>query len=115
MPSPVIDNKLTIQKKKKKDRNKLEGTLHKVGVAFGHELDPSYRSIRLCMLGRGDERDQPVPIKEPAGAKGLETQCLHRGRGRLQLGGLSSGRNGSRKRSGHNPEPSGGGKRERRM
>ena len=82
--------------------NKLQGAPHKVSVALGHEFNPSNRSIGLGTLCGCDERDEPVPIEEPARTEGLKTKVLHRGRGTLR-GGLSRGNTGSRERLSHNP------------
>ena len=83
-------------------------------MALGNELDPSDLSIGLGTLRRGNERHQPVLVQVPTGAEGFETKFLRCGRGTLQLGGLSSRSSGSGERRGHNPVPSGSGKRERR-
>ena len=86
-----------------------------MSVALGNEFDPGNGTVGLGTLRRHDERHQPVLVQVPAGAECLETKVLRCGRGMLRLRGLSRGNSGSGERSSHNPVPSGGGKRERRM
>ena len=66
------------------------------------EFDPSNGSVGLGTLCGHDERDEPVPIEEPARTEGLKTKVLRGGRGTLR-GGLSRGEAGSGERGSHNP------------
>ena len=46
-------------------------------MALGHEFDPSDGSIGFSTLCGRNERDEPVPIEEPARTEGLKTKVLH--------------------------------------
>ena len=59
------------------DRDKLEGAPHQVSVALGHEFDPSDWSVGLHSLSGRDERNEPVPIEEPARPESPKTKVLH--------------------------------------
>jgi hypothetical protein len=49
-------------------RNELECTLYKVCVSLGRELNPINKAA-VGALGRGNEREEPVPRKEPVAMK----------------------------------------------
>ena len=51
--------------------NQLEGRAHEVDMAVGEELYP-FDAPRLRALSRGDERQKPVPVEEPAKTKEID-------------------------------------------
>ena len=57
-------------------RDKLEGTMHQMGVPLGHELDPGYRRRGCLALCRCYERNQPALVQVPARTKCMETKFL---------------------------------------
>ena len=76
-------------------RDGLEGTTHQMGVPLGHELDPGNKRHGRLALGQHHKRNEPALIQVPAGAKGLETKFLRRGRGTLRLRSLRGGSGGN--------------------
>jgi hypothetical protein len=82
--------------------DKLQSAPQEVGMPVFHELDPGDVAA-LSPLGRGDERDELVPIKEPVGMEKLENGVNSRSR---RGGRLSRGRHAGMDK---NPIPRGGG------
>jgi hypothetical protein len=90
-------------------RDKLQGTPHQVSVTLGHEFDPSNGGRGRRALSGRHEVDEPGLVKIPARLESPETKFLRSGRGTLRLGSLRGG--GGSDGVGHNPLPSGSGKR----